>query len=195
MNHPFQNPHCVYWSDGTDVPVFQRPREFDALLQLFDARQPRRILEIGTYYGGTLKQWLGRSQPGTVVVSVDRYDIPRADHRASYAAWAAPGVECVVIAGDSTDPSTVAAVQALAPFDWIIIDADHYYGPAKADYTHYSALCAPGGVVILHDIVSDHRHPEIEVKRLWAEITATERTAEFVEDYAAAWGGLGVVYR
>ena len=197
MNHPHQDPNDVYWTDGDrDVPVFQRPEEFDALLRLFAERQPRRILEVGTYYGGTLKQWARRSAPGTRIVSIDRYDIPRADNRARYAEWAAPGVEIIPIAGDSNEPATIAQAYALGPYDWIVIDADHMLLPATADYAIYGSMCAPGGAVILHDIIANPLgHLSIEVPILWAQIKASANTIEYVADYAAPWGGLGVVLR
>jgi predicted O-methyltransferase YrrM len=197
MNHPYQDPHDTYWSDGDpDVPVFQRPEEFNALLALFTERRPARILEVGTYYGGTLKQWARRSAPGTRIVSVDRYDITRADNRTRYAEWAAPGVKVIAIAGDSNAPSTIAQARGLGPYDWIVIDADHALLPATTDYAIYGGMCAPGGAIILHDIIATPLgHLGIEVPILWAQIKAGAQTSEFVQDYAAPWGGLGVVYR
>jgi cephalosporin hydroxylase len=195
MNHPAQDPHCTYWTDGdASTPVFQRPAEFDQLLALYLEKRPRRVLEIGTYYGGTLKQWLRRGWAERVV-AVDLF-LPRYDPRTKAGEWAQEsGVEFVAFAGNSHDPAIVEAVRQLGPFDWICIDADHYYAPALRDWVNYGAMCAPGGVVVLHDIVAcPVRHPEIEVPKLWAEIKADgHRTIEFVEDYAAPWGGLGIV--
>jgi predicted O-methyltransferase YrrM len=195
-NHPAQAPNCVYWSDGDDLtPVFQRPAEFDALLALYAERRPRRVLEVGTYYGGTLKQWIGRGAPGLRVVAVDHFHAYY-DPRPRAQVWAdAAGAELHCLAGSSHDPATIAAAQALGLYDWIYIDADHVYRAAHADWLAYGPMCAPGGVVVLHDIVADPRHhPEIEVPRLWAEIKAEHRTTEYVESYSAPWGGLGVVH-
>lgn len=195
-NHPAQDPNDTYWSDGADVPVFQRPAEFDALLDLYRERAPRRVLEVGTYYGGTLRQWLRLAAPGAVVVSVDRYDIPDADNRYRYAEWTPDGVTLHAIVGDSHAMATLRAVDALGPFDWVFIDAGHSYHEVAADYRNYGAMLAPGAVIALHDIVADPaRHPEIEVPRLWSEIRASgAQTVEYVQDYAAPWGGIGVVF-
>jgi predicted O-methyltransferase YrrM len=195
-NHPHQEPHLTYWTDGSDLPVWQFPGEFDQLLSLFESKQPKRVLEVGTYYGGTLKQWLQRSQPGTLVVSVDRYDIPRADNRAHYSEWAAPGVEYAVIVGDSHNPATIASAAANGPYDFILIDADHVYDAAKRDWENYGSMCAEGGVIVFHDIVScPIAHPELQVNRLWAEIKAVEATFEYVNDPAQTCCGIGVVVR
>lgn len=197
VNHPYQDPNDTYWTDGDpSVPVFQRPDEFDALLRLFAERKPRRILEVGTYYGGTLKQWAQRSAAGTRIVSVDRYDIPRADNRRHYGGWCAAGVEIAAIAGDSSSPATIAQARDLGPYDWVLIDADHALLPATTDYAIYGGMCAPGGVVILHDIIATPvGHLGIYVPILWAQLRAAAETLEIVQDAAAPWGGLGVVYR
>lgn len=197
MNHPHQNPRDVYWTDGDlETPVFQRPAEFEQLLGLYRERKPRRVLEIGVYYGGTLKQWLRHARRGATVVGVDRFDIPRADPRGRARAWAPKGVKLELVAGDSGDVATIAAVQELAPFDWIYIDAGHLFQEVARDWAVYRTMAAPGAVVVLHDIVADPRyHPEIEVPRLWRQLKAEGyRTEEYVEDYGAPWGGLGVIF-
>jgi cephalosporin hydroxylase len=195
MNHPAQDPTCIYWTDGdAATPVFQRPAEFEQLLALYLQKRPLRVLEIGTYYGGTLKQWIGRGRAERVV-AVDLF-LPRYDPRPKAAEWAnANGVELTTLRGNSHDPAIVEAVRSMGPYDWIYIDADHVYDAAKSDWRNYGAMTAPGGCVVLHDIVAcPRRHPEIEVSRLWAEIKAAwPHTLEFVEDAAAPWGGLGVV--
>jgi cephalosporin hydroxylase len=197
MNHPYQSPGERYWTDGDqDVPVFQRPEELDQLLDRYRERKPRRVLEIGVYYGGTLKQWAQHARRGALVVGVDRFDIPRADPRERARTWARKGVRLELIEGDSGDPATVAQVQALGPFDWIMIDADHTLPAAVRDWTIYRTMAAPGAVVVFHDIVADPRfHPEIQVPELWRQIKAEGyRVEEIVHDYGAPWGGLGVVY-
>jgi cephalosporin hydroxylase len=151
-------------------------------------------LEVGTYYGGTLKQWIYRGWAERVV-AVDLF-LPRYDPRQKAAGWARMnGVELTTLQGNSHDPAIVDAVRSLGPFDWIYIDADHTYPAALCDWVTYGAMAAPGGCVVLHDVVAcPRRHPEIEVPRLWANIKDDGwHTLEFVEDEAAPWGGLGVV--
>ena len=192
-----QDQDCAYWTDGDpEVPVFQHIAEMDWMLALFEQRKPRRILEIGTYFGGTLKQWLTYCPPGATVVSVDLYTLSYADNRARYADWAAPSQATVhVIAGDSRDPAVIAQVARHAPYDWVFIDGNHYYGPARSDWEHYGAMAAPGGVVVFHDIVDNtEAHPEIQVARLWEEINAAGyTTAEYINGNGK-WGGIGVVF-
>jgi cephalosporin hydroxylase len=122
--------------------------------------------------------------------------LPHYDPRAKAAGWAATaGVEFIAIQGDSRDPAIIAQVAALGPFDWIVIDADHTYDAVAADWENYDVDALLGGVIVFHDIVAcPQRHPEIDVPRFWNEIKdAGHNTLVFVEDYAAPWGGLGVV--
>lgn len=195
MNHPAQNPAEHYWTDGdTATPVFQRPAEYEQLLRLYERTSPRQILEIGTYYGGTLKQWLRRAAAGTVIVAVDTYS--PVDRRTDFNDWVLPGCRLHTVQGSSTDPQVIATVRELGPFDWIFIDAGHYYQEVRNDWDNYSPMVAAGGHIILHDILQHPSHPEIEVARLWREITATESNWwTYIEDTTAPWGGIGVVQR
>lgn len=177
----------------TPVPLFQHEREFAPLLDLYREREPRRVLEIGTYHGGTLYHWLRYAAPGAVVVSIDSYAVG-VDNRALYDSWAPETVTCVALVGDSRDPATIRAAAEHAPYGWLFIDGGHYYDEVSADWENYLPLMGESGVVAFHDILPPSReHPEIEVAQLWSEIAPTHRTMEFIEDESASWGGIGVV--
>jgi predicted O-methyltransferase YrrM len=177
----------------TPVPIFQWSQEFEVALELYRRLKPARVLEIGTYHGGTLYHWLQNAQPGATVVSLDSYTAG-ADNRHRYSEWVPPGVELWVMAGDSRDLETVAAIQVHALFDWIFIDAGHYLHEVTADWNNYGPMATPGGVVLFHDILPPTRaHPEIEVAALWEALKRTHRTLEIVADRDAEWGGLGLV--
>ena len=177
------------------VRAHQRTAEFDQLVELFKDRQPLRVLEIGTYEGGTLYHWLQNAPDGAVVVSVDDYRMG-VDNRALYPSWTPGWVTIRVFCGDSHDPSIVEAVAENGPYDFVFIDADHSYGAVKADWAMCREMCAPGAVVAFHDILPPSAaHPEIEVSVLWEEIKAGGyETCEFVADRSAPWGGIGVVF-
>jgi predicted O-methyltransferase YrrM len=183
------------YGPDTPVPIYQHEAEFSALLAIYRERRPKRVLEIGSYHGGTLYHWLRNAKPGTLVVSVDTYTA--ADNRYIYPDWVPEGVRLEVFAADSRDPATVARVNELGPFDWIFIDADHWYDAVKEDWENYGIMCSPCGIVALHDILDDRKHhPEIEVARLWAQIReGGYPTREIIHDPNAWWGGIGVVYR
>ena len=169
----------------TPVPILQRAEEFDVLLQMYRERKPKRVLEIGTYHGGTLYHWLRLAQPGTLVVSVDSYQTD-VDNRSLYEDWRPPNVKLMVIDGDSRAPEVVQLVSEGAPYDWVFIDAGHFYDEVKADWENYGPMCS-NGVVGFHDILYSH------VARLWAEIKAEHETLELVSDPTTEWHGIGCV--
>lgn len=179
---------------GTPVPILQRRWEMATLLRLYDTHRPLRVLEIGTFYGGTLYHWLQCGQPGAIVVSVDSYAVG-VDNRPLYGAWAAPEVSSIALCGDSRDGGIIADVTAFGPFDWITIDAGHYAHEVAADWAAYAPLCAPGGIIALHDIIPA-AVDWIQVDQVWRQIQqAGEITQELIADPTAAWGGWGIVYR
>ena len=179
----------------TPVPVYQWEREFSTVLELYRRLKPTRILEIGTYYGGTLFHWLRNAQPGTTVVTLDSYAVG-VDNRHLYNDWVPEGVQLYVYAGNSHHADTVDLIAEYRPFDWVFIDAGHYYQEVLRDWELYGPMCQEGGVVLFHDILPPTRqHPEIQVAPLWEEIKQDHATLEIIADRSAEWGGIGVVLK
>lgn len=172
----------------TPVPILQREGEFDVLLDLYRRRAPKRVLEIGTYHGGTLFHWLQNAEPGALVVSVDSYATP-VDNRYLYPEWTPEGVRLVVLMGDTRDPYTlINVVGTSAQYDWIFIDAGHFYNEVKHDWETFGPLAAQGGLVAFHDILYQGG-----VAQLWAEVKAEHETLELVSDPTTEWYGIGCV--
>jgi predicted O-methyltransferase YrrM len=176
------------------VQVFQWAAEFEQLLDIYRERAPKRVLEIGTYHGGSLWHWLQNARPGATVVSVDSYKVGP-DNRDMYESWCPARVKVIALAGDSHDTAIAAEVKKLAPYQWVWIDGGHRYTDVKTDWELYGSMCAPGGIVCFHDILpASRQHRDIEVSQLWAELTAEHETEEIVADRAATWGGIGIVH-
>lgn len=175
------------------VPIFQWQREFEVLLELYKRSAPKSVLEVGTYYGGTLYHWLANALPGTTVVSLDSYAVG-VDNRHLYEEWIPDDVVLHIYEGNSMAESTRGTIEEHAPFDWVWIDAGHFYHEVLSDWQFYGAMAAPGGTVAFHDILPPtQEHPEIEVDRLWQQIRLSHHTLEIVADRNASWGGIGVV--
>ena len=183
------------YGPSAPVAVFQWEAEFVPLLDLYRERAPRAVLEIGTYLGGTFYHWLQNARPGATVVSVDSYT-EGPDNRRQYFDWVPDGIEMIAYEADSNNPMTARMLDKHAPFDWIFIDAGHYYAEVRADWENFMPLGAPGGIIAFHDILPpSEAWPMIEVEKLWREIQrAGYVTREIVADPEAEWGGIGVVY-
>jgi predicted O-methyltransferase YrrM len=175
----------------TPVPILQWAREFTVLLEVYRRLKPKRVLEVGTYHGGTLYHWLQNARAGTMIVSLDSY-VTGVDNRHLYDEWAPPKVALEVLEADSHASATVETVKALGPYDWLFIDAGHYLSEVTQDWNLYRPLVKKGGIACLHDILLHKAHPEIEVAHLWAQIKQEHLTFEIVDNPKAEWGGIGV---
>lgn len=183
----------IVYGPDTPVPIFQHEWEFSTLLKLYKERKPKRVLEIGTYHGGTLYHWLTAHTP-SVVVQVDSFAMG-VDNRDLFGDWKKPKTQLHSIVADSTNPDTIKLVEEHGPFDWIWIDAGHYEWEVRADWANYGPLAAPGAIACFHDILTHPTHPEIEVERLWRDLQKQGHiTQELVASPTAEWGGIGIVY-
>jgi cephalosporin hydroxylase len=66
-----QQPGC---GPPSPVPILQREAEFSVLLELYRRLEPLKVLEIGTYHGGTLYHWL-QNGSADLIVSLDSYAV------------------------------------------------------------------------------------------------------------------------
>jgi predicted O-methyltransferase YrrM len=188
-----------YYDPPTPVPIFQHQYEWERLLAIYMDRAPARVLEIGTYHGGTLYHLLRLARPGTTIVSVDSYTAG-VDNRPMYADWTTADVSLHAIAGNSRAPRTVERVRAMGPYDFIWIDAGHYEAEVDDDWRNYGAMAAPGAIVAFHDIITHASWPSIEVEKVWRRI---QRQGYLTQEFTwstgippndQGWGGIGVVY-
>lgn len=188
-----------YYDPPTPVPIFQHQYEWAQLLAIYARAAPARVLEVGTFHGGTLYHLLRLAAPGAMVVSIDSYTAG-VDNRAQYPGWTPDGVTLHAITGDSRKRRTIEQARSLGPFDFLWIDAGHYEAEVADDWRNYSALAAPGAIVAFHDIITHASWPSIEVERVWRRIQRQGYlTQEFVWSTGVppndqGWGGIGVVY-
>jgi predicted O-methyltransferase YrrM len=176
------------------VRASQRRPEIRELARRVAELEPRNVLEIGTFLGGTLLLW---SQLATRrVISCD-LRIPRV-RRALYRRFPRPGSGCevVLLEGDSHSPAFRGrVVDALEgePVDFLFVDGDHSESGVEADYRDYAPLVRPGGLIAFHDIVERQPTPETAVHAFWRRLRASVAATELVEDPAQVGFGIGVV--
>ncbi|TWI86310.1 methyltransferase family protein [Chitinophaga japonensis] len=196
------------------MPILQEPWEFAKLLDIYKAHAPRKVLEIGSFYGGTIWFWL-EYQAATTVDGRNFYELPTVhgslrcltsiDYpigpsdgryeemircRALWAEWT-KDIEFHDIQGDSHNPVTIQRARSVYPHndvDFLFIDGDHSYAGVKADYENYTPLVRTGGLIVLHDV-----YGLPEVKQFWKELKKTERTQTIIGQ-PGGWG-IGIVYK
>lgn len=177
--------------------VIQDRQEFNELLRVFKSLKPRKVLEIGSLYGGTLQQFMEAAEPGAFFVSVDLLTPlggkPRIDqmqgHDYLFYEWAEEfGHKFRMLERDSGDSQTAETVRhILGEIDFMFIDGDHTTEGLKRDIALYLPMLKAGGVAAFHDI-------EIEsVKNVWTALKIGNKTQEFIIRKAGC--GIGVLYK
>lgn len=197
--------------DICPVPHLQETWEFSKLAEIYLQLKPKKVIEIGSFYGATLWAWANMMERSEYsigstgkfytapsaghIVSVD-YPIGPSDGRYEemircrdlWQSWMA-GIHFHDIQGDSHARVTIERVGQILPekdVDFLFIDGDHSYGGVKADYQNYSQFVRPGGLIVFHDVVGLP-----EVAKLWNEVKRGQR---YQEIYAGPNGwGIGII--
>lgn len=121
------------------------------------------VVEIGCDRGGTLWLW---SMLGAPVVAVTKHTRRDGQFNAHGA---------IVIEGDSTDVYVRNAVREAVggrQVGMVFVDGGHDYMTATQDI-QWGFQLAPHGLVVVHDVNRNLRHPEIETYIAWAEQSET----------------------
>jgi predicted O-methyltransferase YrrM len=168
-----------------DFGALQNPTELRAFLAIVQARRPRTIVEIGTAGGGVLFALAQLADPAALLVSID---IGR--HVATTApilrSFLRPEQRLELIHDRSQHASTRRDLEQLLGgrgVDLLFIDGDHSYGAVRSDHEMYAPLCAPGGLVVFHDIVvaPENSGRGFDVALYWDELRARGGTRELVD--------------
>lgn len=184
------------------IGLVQQVPEIRELFRRVRHLRPRRVLEIGTAYGGSLYLWTRAAAPEAQVISVDlppwEVDEPwEVVRQEQFRAFGSAGQSVELIRADSHDPDTLERVrEALGgePLDFLFVDGDHTHDGVRRDVADYGALLRPGGLMALHDI---HPHSEQwggDVPTVWRELRAGRRAEEIIADSAQDGFGIGLLW-
>ena len=193
-----------YWYYKT-IRAYQIPYEIKTLLKEVKKNGASVILDIGTFDGGTLYLWT-RFLEGQKIITIDLpfpYGYP--SEKTKLFRLFDPDKELHFMYGCSFSNETVNKVSKILKgdkIDFLFIDGDHSYEGARKDFEQYKPLMRDGGIIALHDIVSDR----YGVSKLWNEIRHKYVSKEIIAPkqemraYARSfldkhgWGGIGVLY-
>lgn len=164
--------------------------ELAALLAVLADLEPKVLLEIGTWAGGSA--WaFSRIPTLSHIVTVDLDPRPGAAEVLAQLPCRAEQVT-----GDSQHPTTFKQVRALLDGfrpDVVFIDGNHLYDHARKDWELYGPMVPRGGACVLHDTQGYPNVDVVQVPRLWAEIRQAYRTTELI-DVLGGPGGTGIVW-
>ncbi len=181
--------------------LVQQRWEMRQLVGLVERLRARRVLEIGTAYGGSLYLWTRAARPDARIVSIDlppwELDDRGEAHKVAALAGLARGTQRIyLLRASSHDPRTIkqlADILTTDRLDFLFIDGDHSYDGVKRDVLEYSPLVRPGGLVALHDIHPHSKGWGGDVPRLWQEIKGGHEAIELVADRGQDGYGIGVL--
>jgi predicted O-methyltransferase YrrM len=147
--------HFVRWRVGIDRPSSQtNERERAHLVRHATGR--RKLVEIGVWEGLTTTYLRRAMPPDAELLCVDPYPIGRLGFStqqiiARNEVGRIPNGRVRWIRSTGEQAGRDYSLAAEGPVDFVFIDGDHTYAGLRADWTVWSPLVAPGGVVALHD--------------------------------------------
>lgn len=181
----------------------QKESEINSLVQFAHERGVKKYLEIGARHGDTFHYMLTRLNALGTQCSGLALDLPGA-------AWGQPdsvaalrrcikdlssrGFAASMLLRDSHDEVTIEMVRQRGPYDLVLIDGDHRFGPVMQDFRDYSPMAR---FVAFHDIAGVNEHTRtiqrfpVEVPRAWAELKPSFEHFEFIQKGSAM--GIGVL--
>jgi predicted O-methyltransferase YrrM len=200
-----RTPEDCYRFASAHLAHQQWEQEILGLLKFAKAQQPVRICELGLFLGGT-NLMLTHALPSVEqIIGVDMW----IRNKSQLKYYRKPSQQQTLITGKTCDKTTLKQVsEALQgeKLDLLLIDADHSYAGAKADFMQYRHFVREGGIIAFHDIVQDHltrygHDPATfvgsrsgEVYLLWRRLKSYYGdTREFVANYDQDGCGIGAL--
>jgi predicted O-methyltransferase YrrM len=150
----------------------------------------QRLVEVGVWHGVTTRVLRAVMDPSATLWAVDPYPVGRLKlsfqqliaHR-EVGSVRNGQVDWVRATG--ADAARLHRERGLPPVDFIFIDGDHSFDGLKADWTGWSPLVAPGGIVALHDSNSTPQRPlhSAGSARYTQEVIRNDAAFELVETH------------
>lgn len=157
------------------VPCLQNETELQRFIKFISKIPLKKVVEIGTFFGGTMWYFLQHAAEIESFTSID-LPIPAQDDRYTqmvscrnlWTSWFSENQTLIGIAGNSRSEHIIGQARAAHPqndVDMLFIDGDHTYHGVRADFDNYRNLVKPGGYIVFHDIIGI-----ADVWQCWSEI-------------------------
>ena len=175
------------------MELLQVRSELDPVLDIYRELNVKRVLEIGSWDGGTIREWLTNGPAQLVVAAVDLEH----RNRDAYDEWRKPKQTVVLYIGDSQQQPAKDFIAANGPYEFALIDGDHGLDAVRSDYEAVLPHMSEGGVIALHDIDGGEGFgADYGPGVLLREIEETGlRVARFIDPTPMGWAhGLGLVW-
>lgn len=180
----------------------QHEDELTGLIEVFKREGVRSYLEIGGRYGGSFERIMMARPLGSSGVVVDFPGGAFGDDNsapillATVSRLRSSGRDVKCIFGPSASHEVIERASHGAPYDAVVIDADHRYEAVKRDFKNYYDMARR--MVVLHDIAAPQEIRSrdgmpVEVPLFWREIKNTYRHQEIVQPDSLM--GIGIIFK
>jgi cephalosporin hydroxylase len=181
----------------------QKKSEIRRLIEIVSALRPASICEIGAAGCGTTFLLAQAAASKATIITLDLAFTE--SRKAAIGCFALKEQKVFALQADSHNPDTIRIVKdslAGQRLDVLYLDGDHSYEGIKADFSFYSPLVRPDGLIVFHDIVPDFKtRYGIEtssdaggVPQFWEELKASHKDVEeIVEDAEQDGFGIGIL--
>jgi cephalosporin hydroxylase len=180
------------------VPFLQTEKEISEFIDFLQDFNPKNIIEIGTFFGGTLWAWTHLIPKPEKIICVD-WPIPESDGRYKQLQeckllWPEWCKDVIVkyVKGDSTHLSTIEEVKTHNMgllIDMLFIDGGHDFETVISDYNNYESFVKPGGIIVFHDIMGIP-----DVNKVWEELIK-ENSYKLIYDAENHGWGIGIIFK
>ncbi|MFO7796125.1 MAG: class I SAM-dependent methyltransferase [Promethearchaeia archaeon] len=185
------------------IRMAQKKKEFLDFLIIANKINPKNILEIGTFDGGTIFLLSKISDVDAKLISID---LPIYKRDSGYAPYRLPlyrffniaNQKLYFIRDNSHGKNSINKVKSILKeekLDLLFIDGDHSYNGVKKDFYAYYPFVKINGLIAFHDIIDHPKELNCEVSKLWNEIKNDFKTIELIENNSEKWGGIGIIQK
>ena len=156
----------------TKYAPIQSAIELEQAMEIIEKIQPRVIVEIGTYRGGSLRCWQACAVDDAVIVGTDTLGTPP-EVDANLQSWLKGKQRGCIFLGDmySTEFRNKILNYINAPIDFLFIDGNHDMMSVISDYSFWEPYVRSGGLIGFHDILENYA-PNIDVPKFWKQLIA-----------------------
>lgn len=185
------------------VPCLQHEGELQEFLEFYKTISVKKILEIGTFYGGTMWFFLKNNPKLEHFISLDM-PIPPSDERHPqllesiklWDSWFEKEKPVVLekIIGNSHDTNIINNIfsnHKNNDVDLLFIDGDHSYEGVQKDYYNFFPLVKNDGYIVFHDVIGIP-----EVNKFWEEIKSQHDPNNILEiSHLQGGWGIGIIHK
>ncbi len=187
------------------IVLYQKKKEIIEFSKFYKSRNPKVILEIGTFDGGTLFFLSKCANPNAIIISIDlpitnlSYIIRKGEGYLPakilfYKSFKSKNQKIFLIREDSHSVSAINEVEKILKgrnIDVIFIDGDHSYNGVKKDFENFFPYVKEDGIIAFHDIVKHLDEEKCQVSKFWNEIKNKFEHKEIISDVNEKWAGIG----